>query len=123
MKVCGNDQLRNTSPIATVAHLNCSSIRRAIAWFGALEFPVTEANRFLGLPAIEAIGTRLLGDDADPYQMAGVADPDAPPLVDNDLIEAENLAAFPNQNARGRNLIGDIATRIAVATEFINSLN
>ena len=96
---------------------------RAIAWFGALEFPVTEANRFLGLPAIEAIGTRLLGDDADPYQMAGVADPDAPPLVDNDLIEAENLAAFPNQNARGRNLIGDIATRIAEATEFINSLN
>jgi hypothetical protein len=97
---------------------------QASAWFAAVEFQVAEANRFLGLPAVESIGIRIVGDGRDPYQMAapGQAAPGGE-TAGHDVQQAENLAAFPNQNARARDLISALEARIAEAMEFVNSLN
>jgi tetratricopeptide (TPR) repeat protein len=100
------------------------SYTQAFDLFAAMKFPVTEANRYLGLPAIESIGVRLLEDDGDPYQMAGEIDVENPEeIVSHEQMIADNLAAFPNQNAAARTLIRDIEARIAEAIEFVNSQN
>ncbi|MBT4710824.1 MAG: hypothetical protein HOB82_04780 [Alphaproteobacteria bacterium] len=97
---------------------------QASALFAALEFPVTEANRYLGLPAIEAIGVRLMGDEGDPYQMAGEADViNQEETISHEQLVADNLAANPNQNAAARTLIRDIKARVAEALEFISTQN
>jgi len=97
---------------------------RAINLFAALEFPVTEANRYLGLPAVESIGVRLIGNEGDPYQIAGEADVEnQEETVSHEQMVVDNLEAFPNQNTAGRTLIRDLEARIAEAVEFINSQN
>lgn len=100
-----------------------AAYRQANAWFVELEFPVAEANRYLGLPAVEAIGIRFLGDDEDPYDMAGASAPDPETVIDYDLLNAENLAQFPNQNAPARALVADIQARLTEAMAFANTLN
>jgi tetratricopeptide (TPR) repeat protein len=92
-------------------------------WFAEMEFPVAEANRHLGFPAVEAISIRNLGDGVDPYDMAPAVEPEPGTVIDSDLLGEENLAKFPNQNAQARALVADLKARITEAMAFVTTLN
>ncbi len=100
-----------------------TAYRQANDWFAEMELPVAEANRYLGLPAVETISIRFLGDGEDPYDMAPAVEPEPGTVIDYDLLDEENLAKFPNQNAQARALVADLEARLTEAMAFVDTLN
>ena len=85
--------------------------QRASRTLAQIEAPVAEANRYLGLPPVQRIETRM-GEDEDYGRGVVPAELDGPTI---DEIIAQNIAAYPNHNAEARALVADLAARLAAA--------
>ena len=79
---------------------------------------VAEANRILGLPALEQITVRA-AQGADMYtetERVGA------PVVADPLKVAANLTEFPAQNAEARALLAELDRRLEEAKKFVDAL-
>ena len=99
-----------------------TAYRQAGAIFAALEAPVAEANRYLGFPAVTSIEVRY-HDAGDPYDLGLLAERTPEGITAYQTLAAENIAAFPQQNATARALVAELEARVAVALEFANAIN
>lgn len=98
---------------AATAYLAANSI------FKSLETPVADANRYLGLPAVQLIGVRFLFDEDIDYTPAGFIDEQDEVIPDRGALEAMNLEAFPDHNAEGHALIADLEVRLGDAMQYV----
>ena len=107
----------NAGAAAVAAYSAASSM------FQSLRAPLTGANRYLGLPAVQGIGVRFLFDENIDYTPAGVIDEPDERFADRELLEAENLAAFPDHNREGRALIAGLEARLGAALAYVAAGN
>ena len=92
-----------------------AAYRRAEGALAALDDPVAEANRFLGLPPISRI---FLVDELD--EELGGDEPDLGAAARLTAAREANLAAFPAHNLEGRRLVADTLARIAAGLAAAN---
>ncbi|MDA1132604.1 MAG: hypothetical protein O2905_05210, partial [Proteobacteria bacterium] len=87
-----------------------ADLRAAAAALAAIDDPVAEANRFLGLPPV---GQIVLLNEIN--QGFGGDEPDPAAILRAAAERKENLAAHPNHNLEGKRLVAEIVERIAAA--------
>ena len=92
-----------------------AAYRGAEAALAALDDPVAEANRFLGLPPVSRI---FLVDELD--EELGGDDPDLGAAARLTAAREANLAAYPDHNLEGRQLVADTLARIAAGLAAAN---
>ena len=92
-----------------------AAYRRAEGALAALDDPVAEANRFLGLPPISRI---FLVDELD--EELGGDEPDLGAAARLTAAREANLAAYPDHNLEGRQLVADTLARIAAGLAAAN---
>lgn len=105
----GRADLAQVSPAASAAY------RRAEGALAALNDPVAEANRFLGLPPVSRI---FLVDELD--EELGGDEPDLGAAARLTAAREANLAAYPDHNLEGRQLVADSLMRIAAGLAAAN---
>jgi tetratricopeptide (TPR) repeat protein len=105
----GRADLAQVSPAASAAY------RRAEGALAALDDPVAEANRFLGLPPVSRI---FLVDELD--EELGGDEPDLGAAARLTAAREANLAAYPDHNLEGRQLVADTLMRIAAGLAAAN---
>ena len=101
--------------LAQVSAAASAAYRRAEGALAALEDPVAEANRFLGLPPVSRI---FLVDELD--EELGGDEPDLGVAARLTAAREANLAAFPDHNLEGRQLVADTLARIAAGLAAAN---
>jgi tetratricopeptide (TPR) repeat protein len=85
------------------------AFERASRTLAQIDLPVAEANRYLGMPAVQRIETRF-GQDED-YGPVGAPAAGVDLRTPEEFI-AENIAAYPNHNAQARALRADLEARL-----------
>ena len=81
----------------------------AASLLAALDDPVAEANRYLGLPPVSRID---LVSTVDPNQDIGGDEPNPAAIARFEAALADNSAAYPDHNREARALVAEIEARI-----------
>ncbi len=98
----------NTAEAAT-------AYRQAERTWAGIESKVAEANKVLGLPAVEAL---LIVPTADPTDLAAAIDEHVQAGEPDPALVKANLDDFPDHNIEARKLVAQVEARLTAALDF-----